>query len=75
MTIFNMNLTYFAMLRNISILDSATEIIILVIALSFSCLPNMNKDETHHFQSSKVVHQVESLHCHIALDNPIDFVS
>ena len=34
------------MLRNISILDSATEIIILVIALSFSCLPNMNKDET-----------------------------
>ena len=35
------------MLRNISILDSATEIIILVIALSFSCLPNMNKDETH----------------------------
>ena len=46
MTIFNMNLTYFAMLRNISILDSATEIIILVIALSFSCLPNMNKDET-----------------------------
>ena len=46
MTIFNMNLTYFAMLRNISILDSATEIIILVTALSFSCLPNMNKDET-----------------------------